>query len=308
MATSHLGEVVALGTAVFWTVTALAFQQATRRAGSLSVNLIRLLMALVLYALFSFFIRGLFFPTDASAHNWIWMTLSGIVGFVLGDYFLFKSYEYITARISMLMMALSPPIAAFISWIALGETLSWKALLAMMITLAGIALVVLERNKQDEENETNAKSKKVQFSFPVKGLLFAFGGAVGQAGGLVLSKYGMGDYNVFAATQIRVIAGSIGFAILITLIKRWPRVKAAVSDKKAMGYMTIGAFFGPFIGVYFSLLSVKYTSVGIASTIMSIMPVLIIVPAVLIYKEKVTIKEIVGSVVTVLGVALFFVM
>jgi drug/metabolite transporter (DMT)-like permease len=118
----------------------------------------------------------------------------------------------------------------------------------------------------------------------------------------------MGDYNVFAATQIRVIAGSIGFAILITLIKRWPRVKAAVSDKKAMGYMTIGAFFGPFIGVYFSLLSVKYTSVGIASTIMSIMPVLIIVPAVIIYKEKVTIKEIVGSVVTVLGVALFFVM
>jgi drug/metabolite transporter (DMT)-like permease len=185
MATSHLGEVVALGTAVFWTVTALAFQQATRRAGSLSVNLIRLLMALVLYALFSFFIRGCF-PNRCLSHNWIWMTLSGIVGFVLGDYFLFKSYEYITARISMLMMALSPPIAAFISWIALGETLSWKALLAMMITLAGIALVVLERNKQDEENETNAKSKKVQFSFPVKGLLFAFGGAVGQAGGLVL--------------------------------------------------------------------------------------------------------------------------
>jgi drug/metabolite transporter (DMT)-like permease len=305
MTTHHLGEIVALGTAICWTFTAIAFQEATRRVGSLSVNLIRLLMALVLYSIFSYFIRGYFFPADASAHNWIWMSLSGVVGFVLGDYFLFKSYEYISARISMLMMALAPPIAAFISLFALGETMSWKAIAAMMVTLAGIALVVLERKKGDEADDTRPKG--VQFSFPVKGLILAFGGALGQAGGLVLSKYGMGDYNVFAATQIRVIAGSIGFLILITIIKRWPRVKAAVLNKKAMGFMTIGAVFGPFIGVYFSLLSIKFTSVGIASTLMSITPVLIIVPAIVIYKEKMNIKEIVGAVVTVLGVALFFI-
>ncbi len=305
MIQSHLGEVIALGTAVCWTATGLAFQQATRRAGSLSVNLIRLLMAFVIYAVVSYFLRGRFFPSDASTFNWVWLSISGLVGFVFGDYFLFKSYEYISARISMLVMSLSPPFAAFISWITLGETMDLRSLFAMTVTLAGIVLVVTEKKKLDDEKL--GKKKGLQFSFSPKGLVFALLGTIGQATGLVLSKYGMEDYNVFAATQIRVITGSIGFVILITVINRWPKVKAAAKDLKAIRFMAIGAVFGPFIGVYLSLLSVKYTSVGIASTIMAIIPVLIIPPAILLYKEKVTLKEIIGALVTVGGVALFFI-
>jgi uncharacterized membrane protein len=135
MINNHLGEFIALGTALCWTATGLAFQQATRRVGSLSVNLLRLLMALVLYMGVSFFVRGMILPLDASVHVWIWMTISGLVGFVFGDYFLFKSYEFISARISMLVMALSPPFAAVISYFALGETMTIKSLLAMMVTL-----------------------------------------------------------------------------------------------------------------------------------------------------------------------------
>lgn len=305
MIQSHLGELIALGTAVCWTVTGLAFQQATRRTGSLSVNLIRLLMAFAIYAIVSWFLRGRFFPTDASSFNWIWLSISGLVGFVFGDYFLFKSYEYISARISMLVMSLSPPFAAFISWIALGETLNLRSMLAMTVTLSGIVLVVTEKKKLDDEKL--GKKKGLQFSFSPKGLVFALLGTIGQASGLVLSKYGMGDYNVFAATQIRIITGSVGFVILITLINRWPRVTSAVKDFKALRFMAIGAFFGPFIGVYLSLLSVKFTSVGIASTIMSIIPVLIIPPAILLYKERVTLKEVFGALITVGGVALFFI-
>lgn len=305
MIQSHLGEVIALGTAVCWTATGLAFQQATRRAGSLSVNLIRLLMAFVIYAVVSYFIRGRFFPTDASQFNWIWLSISGLVGFVFGDYFLFKSYEYISARISMLVMSLSPPFAAFISWLTMGETMNLQSLLAMAITLGGIVIVVTEKKKLDEA--TAGKKKGLQFSFSPKGLVFALLGTIGQATGLVLSKYGMKDYNVFAATQIRVIVGSVGFVILITLINRWPKVMSAAKDLKAIRFMAIGAVFGPFIGVYLSLLAVKHTSVGIASTIMAIIPVLIIPPAVLLYKERVTLKEIVGAFVTVGGVALFFI-
>ena len=54
------------------------------------------------------------------------------------------------------------------------------------------------------------------------------------------------------------------------------------------------------------LIAVKYTSVGIAATLMSIVPVLIIAPSVVFLKEKVTFKEIVGAVIAVGGVALFF--
>jgi drug/metabolite transporter (DMT)-like permease len=305
MLESHFGELIALLTAICWTITGLAFQQATRRAGSLSVNIIRLLMAFIIYMVVSAFLRGSFFPSGASQFNWVWLSLSGIIGFVFGDYFLFKSYEYISVRISMLVFSLSPPFAAIISWFALGETMSLKSIFAMMITLSGIILVVTNKKKPDDKKD--GKKSNLQFSFPIKGLLFALLGTIGQSTGLVLSKYGMGDYNVFAATQIRIIAGTIGFIILVSIIKRWPKVKAAATDIKAMKFIGIGAFFGPFIGVYLSLLAVSYTTIGIASTIMAIIPVLIIPPSILLYKEKVTIKEFIGALISVGGVVLFFV-
>lgn len=305
MLQSHWGEVIALATAVCWTATALAFQQATRKAGSLSVNIIRLLIAFVIYAVVSFFVRGLIFPTDASAFNWLWLSISGIVGFVFGDYFLFKSYEHISARISMLVFSLSPPFAAIISWFALGETMEIKSLFAMAVTLSGIILVVTEKKKKEDKIE--GKRNNIKFSFPIKGLAFALLGTIGQSTGLVLSKYGMGDYDVFAATQIRIITGTVGFVILISVIKRWGKVKEATTNLSAMKFISIGAFFGPFIGVYLSLLAVKHTTIGIASTIMAIIPVLIIPPAILLYKEKVSLKEIMGALITVGGVVLFFV-
>jgi len=305
MLESHFGELIALLTAICWTVTALVFQQATRRAGSLSVNIIRLLIAFVIFMVVSIFLRGSFFPSGASQFNWIWLSLSGIVGLVFGDFFLFKSYEYISARISMLVYSLSPPFAAIISWFALGETMSLKSIFAMMVTLFGIILVVINKKKYNDKKD--GKKNNLQFSFPIKGLLFAFIGTIGQSAGLVIGKYGIGDYNVFAATQIRIMAGTIGFIILISVVKRWSKVKVVATDAKTMKFIGIGAFFGPFIGVYLSFLAITYTTIGIASTIMAIIPVLIIPPAIFLYKEKVTLKEIIGAIISVGGVALFFI-
>src|SRR3989339_2024434 len=143
---THTGEIIALGTAVCWTATGLAFQQATRRVGSLSVNIIRLFIALFLYMLVSYFVRnGMYLPFDAPSHAWIWLTISGLVGFVFGDYFLFKSYELISARISMLIMSLSAPIAAYLGWFILGETMNLISLIAMFITILGIMMVITEK-------------------------------------------------------------------------------------------------------------------------------------------------------------------
>ena len=137
-------------------------------------------------------------------------------------------------------------------------------------------------------------------------ILLAFGGAVGQAVGLVLSKYGMGDYNAFAASQIRVLAGLFGFSLIFIFMKRWGRLKRSFSDRKGMGFTVLGSIFGPFLGVSFSLLAIQYTNTGVASTIMSIVPVLIIAPAVLIFKEKISLKEVIGSIMAVSGVGLLF--
>lgn len=302
---SHLGEFAALLTTVFWTVTALSFETASKRIGSLHLNLLRLALATVFLAVFSFFHRGLFFPFDASLHSVIWLAASGMAGFVIGDYALFKAFNITGARVAMLMMTLAPVFAALAAWLLLGELMSGKNLIAMLVTLAGIALVIFTRTSDESGGGASIK-KKYAMSYPPKGIILGIIAAAGQGVGLVLSKYGMRDYDPFAASQIRVLTGFAGFAVLFSMLGRWKELPTSFADKKAMKWLVVGSVFGPFLGVSFSLIAVQNTSAGIAQTIMSLVPVIIIIPSVFIKKEKVTFREILGAVVAVSGVAMFF--
>jgi len=301
---NYFGEIAALITAVFWTITAIFFELAGKRIGSLQVNILRLTFAFIILSIFNYFYRGLFFPTDATSFQWFWLFISGLVGFVFGELFLFQAYVIIGARVSMLIMALAPFFSAIAGWLILGEALSLKILLGMFVTFLGIVLVVLGRPVKD--GKVNGRFS-VGFKHNSLGLLYALGGALGQGLGLVLSKYGMQDYDPFASSQVRIIAGILGFSTIIFFSNRWKILIDSLKETRAITYTTLGAIFGPFLGVSFSLLAVQHTSAGIAATLMSIVPILIIAPAVLIFKEKISVKEILGAVITSVGVAIFFI-
>ena len=260
---SHLGEMAALATALCWTITAVSFESAGKKVGSISVNLIRLIIAFILISIYNLFSRGMILPIDASSSTWLWLTFSGIIGFVIGDLFLFQAYVEVGARISMLIMSTVPPITAITGFLLMGEKITVLGLSGMIITIVGIALVILTKNPGN---------KKVRLSHPIKGLVYAFIGALGQAFGLVFSKFGMGSYDPFAATQIRIIAAIIGFSIVISVLKKWGELVVAVKDRRAMKYISIGSLFGPFVGVSLSLLAVQHASTGVVSTITSITP------------------------------------
>jgi drug/metabolite transporter (DMT)-like permease len=277
MLQSHLGEISALLTAIFWTVTALSFERAGKLIGSLAVNWIRMFFGMIFLSFFTWVTRGMFLPIDAGSHAWCWLSISGVIGFVVGDVLLFQAFVLIGSRISMLIMALVPPITTLISWLVMGETLSVRDFIGMALVVGGIALVVIENPKRE---------KGIKFSHPVSGILFALGGAAGQAVGLVFSKYGMGDYNAFASTQIRIFAGFAGMSILYFFLKAWSKVRLGFKHPRGLLITINGAFWGPFLGVSFSLLAVQHALAGVASTIMAIVPVLIIPPAVILFKEK----------------------
>ena len=300
---SHWGEIAALLTAFFWSITGVSFEAAGRKIGSLVVNLLRLIIGFLFISIFTLIYRGSFFPVDATAEAWFYLIISGLVGFVIGDLCLFRAFVLIGARISMLIMALTPPITALIGWMILGETLTLQNWIGMTITVTGISLVVL---KKAERSSQKGRFTNVKLGYPLVGVLLALGGAIGQGAGLVLSKFGMKDYDAFAASQIRIVAGIIGFVLIFTILRRWRDVFIGLSFRKPMIQLSVGAFFGPFLGVSFSLIAVKYTSAGIAATLMALVPVFIIVPSVVFFKEKITIKEVAGAVIAVGGVALFF--
>jgi drug/metabolite transporter (DMT)-like permease len=293
---NHIGEFAALATTVLWTFTALSFEQAAKRIGSLAVNILRLSLALVFFCILSVFRSGHLFPANIDLHGWIWLSVSGIIGFVLGDFCLFSAYAMIGSRIANLFMALAPPLATLFGWMIIGEKFSLRGLLGMSITLIGIIIVVLRR-----------PGNKFNFHYSVKGLLFGLGAAAGQAIGLVFSKFGMRDADPFTSSQVRVISGTIGFFILFGILNKWSLLKPAFQRPSTLGFVTTGSFFGPFLGVSFSLMAVKYTTTGIASTIMALVPVLLIPPAIILLKEKVSWREVFGAVIAVCGVAIFFI-
>ena len=320
-----IGEFISLFVAVSWTATALFAEVASKRMGSLPLNTIRMTLSLSLLALTLWAVMGSPLPRFADGGTWGWLLLSGVVGYVVGDYCLMQGYIYIGSRFGQLFMTLSAPTAAITGRLLLGEQMRPLALLGMVVTLGGIAMSILSR-----------KDDRVGLSLPPKGVFFASMAGICQGLGLVLSKIGLEHYDAsiaalgldpaaavegawlplplylgvpFAATMVRASIGLLGFFLLLYIFHRdWrERLAYALRDRKAMWCVLGATVFGPFIGVSASLLATQYTSTGVAQTLFALTPVLIIAPAAWLFRQKVTAREVVGAVVSVAGVCLFFV-
>ncbi len=304
----HLGEIAALLTSVSWTVTALAFEYAAKRIGSLALNVLRLVAALVMFALIGLILRGQVFPLDAASSVWLWLSLSGLVGFVFGDIFLFQAYIDIGARMTQVVFVSSPLITAILGYFVLGERIAPVGAAGMVLVVVAIAWVVFGAGSSDGASAAGEGPglEAARRARRGRGVLFAFLGALGQSGGLILSKIGAPSYDPFAATQIRVIAGLAGFLVMAVLSRRLKEVFAAFKNPPALKALGVGAFFGPFIGVTLGLYAVQRTSSGIAATLMGLTPILILIPSVVIRKERIRPREVIGAAVAVVGSALIF--
>lgn len=291
-----MGELISLGTAFCWTFTVVGFEYAGKRVGSLSVNIIRLLFGLVLLWLGLFVFTGEFIPLDVSSEAILWLSLSGFIGLLIGDLFLFQAFVDVGGRISLLIYSSTPVMSAVLGLLIFKETLNLVEILGIVITLSAISFVILLRQNGKEELHPHVK----------RGILFAFLGAISQAVGLVLSKQGMEDLHPFAATQLRVLPAIIGFVLFITISKQWGNVKNAFKDTTALKFIGLGSVFGPFLGVSSSILALRYTTLGISTTIAQLNVILIIPFSVLLFKEKVHWKEIGAAVIALAGVSLLF--
>ncbi len=210
---TYLGEFISILVAVSWTASAIFSEMASKKIGSLTLNVIRMSMSLFFLAIILWLTVGKPYPAYADANTWLWLSLSGFVGYVLGDYCLFKCYISIGSRFGQLLMTVAAPVAAVAAWAILDEKMSDTAIIGMIVTIAGIAMSIFGKNENN----------KVKLKLPLIGVLYGLAAATGQGVGLVLSKYGMQFYqqsldanNVsmgmmmpVASTMIRAIMGYV---------------------------------------------------------------------------------------------------
>jgi len=311
---AYLGELISIGVAFSWTATALLSEFGSKRLGNLTLNVLRMLLTLLFSLVLFGIVTGSILPPGTSTEAIGWMLLSGLVGYVIGDFCLFQCYIIIGSRYGQLFMTLAPLSAALMAWVTLGQQMTAMNIVAMMVTLFGISISVLGRGEHH----------KVSLKLPLNGVLFAIGAAICQGVGLVLSKIGMNHYELgianplqqvevmpewlipFSANFYRCMAGIIGFTILLYYRDGMTPLREAIHDKKGLTVATATTIFGPFVGVGFSLMAVQYTAAGIASTLMAMTPIIILLPSYWIFHEKITWKAVVGAVISVVGVSLFF--
>lgn len=300
---STLGESAAILTSCCWTFGSLVFTSAGKRIGSFSVNAYRIIMAIGLLVCAHVILLGAVLPA-ANGAQWFWMGLSGIVGLGIGDFALFAAYVTIGPRRSVLVMAAAPIFASLGAYAFLGETFSSLSIIGIAVTLTGIILVLLGREEKSEDMFATKKRR-------TRGLLFAVIAALGQGFGVVLSKKGMYvdvsvAMNPVSAALIRVMLGALFVWVTAIFVGRLPDLHNAVKNKEGMKYTAAGAFIGPFVGMTLSMVAVAYTEAGIAQTLMSLMPVMIIPLVWVVYRERTSWRGILGAVIAVIGVALLF--
>lgn len=291
-----IGELSALLTAFLWSCGSLVFTAATKRVGSVQVNITRLILASVYLALLIVVMK---LDVNLSRTQILNLSISGVIGLTIGDTFLFKAFQEIGARISMLVMSTAPAIAAMLAYLVLGETLSALGILGIAVTVFGVSIVVLDRGAK-----TSTRLK-----LTTSGLVYATLGAVGQGAGLIFAKMAFieSDLNGFVATEVRILASLIFLIPGALMVRRYKNpIRVFYADRKATYLMALGAILGPFLGISFSLIAIAYTKVGIAATIMATVPILMLPLVRFIYKEKLTWRAIIGAFIAVAGVGILF--
>jgi drug/metabolite transporter (DMT)-like permease len=293
------GELAALGTAFCWSLTAVFFNYSGRRVGSDVVNRMRVVFAVLLLGTMHWLLQGSVFPFDAEPWRWGWLTLSSVLGLAVGDGALFYAYTLIGPRIAMLLMTLVPVFSSLLAWLFFDETIAPLEMAGIAITVAAVGWVISER-----ATAQRAAPSRQQYGL---GLGMALVGALGQTSNLVVTKFALIDgYSALSATLIRVVVA----LVFLWLWAGWQgNVRSGLrklSDRRALLAIAGGAFVGPFLGIWLSLIAVQATRVGIASTIMALPPVILIPFSALLFKEHVSWRALVGTGFAIGGVALLF--
>ncbi len=314
MMIERAGELAGLATSALWVVSSLAFAAAGQRMGATRLNLLRSLLAAALLLLLHWFLMANPWPTIGANRTW-YLGISGLLGLAIGDQFLFAGYVLVGARTTTLLMTLAPAVAASLSWIVFGQTMSLQAIVGMLITLLGVLWVAAERPHA---------ASHISHAQQIKGVWFGVGAALCQGVGMVLASNGLrGDIDALSGQTVRMSAGALGIIVIAFIVSRMNQAQRNASARSldetkntapnitrthaltsaAIVAMVIGTLTGPILGVWCSLYALQKLEVGIATTLMSLVPVMILPVTRITEGRWPSTRAILGALIAVAGVA-----
>ena len=300
------GELIAILTTLCWSLGIFPFTEAAKRIGVAPINQFRLLLAWIIISIILFFWNDLtiieLFKTPQPYH-YLFLGLSGIIGFSIGDYCSFTSFKLLGPKLGSLYTTFAPGAALLIGYIALNESVNLIGILGMLITVSGVIWLTL--SKKD-----SSAALKIGFTRDKKGIAYGILGALCQGTGLVLSKYGMDYYSdklpTMHAVWIRLLfAFSAAFIVSAFAGKLKSNSKPILTNEKNnLPFMFLGTLLGPVIGVTLSLFAIQTLEVAVAQTIFALLPLFVLPISFIVYKERITTQAVFACITSLGGVLL----
>lgn len=326
--TDFTGEFAAVGAALAFSLTSTMFTLAGRNYSPSIVMRASLPVGLVCLTVVNWLITGTAFPTTQPM-RWLWLGLSGIIGFWLGSLAIVNAFLSIGPRLTLLITAIAPILGTILAWLFLDQQLAPDALVGILVTISGIGFVVTGR-RGSTGSLPNLRSFRT-------GAIFALLAACGQATSFVLTTEGvslmdptnaqwwiaplrpvmvdaLADFTAglvpihpITASLMRLIVGTAAIwlaTIFAGQARRSLQITLAYQD--SLRYLLVGAIAGPVVGASLVTVSLTIIPVGIASTLANLTPIFLIPISALVFKEQISVRAVVGTLIALCGTAILF--
>jgi drug/metabolite transporter (DMT)-like permease len=292
-----IGESAALSAAILWAISSVIYSRLGLKITPLQLNLYKGIIAIALIAI-TLAIQGTAL-INLSTSTVVLLIISGMIGIGLGDTAYFSALNSLGARRTLLLETSSPPMGALLALIFIGEQLASSSWCGIFLTILGIAWVISERNPVD------------QISVSSQGIMWGILAALAQALGAVISRYALIQSAVspLESTLIRLIGGTvivIGLLFLPITKQNIPTKMQWQLSRRSLGVIAIAAFGSTYLGIWLQQIALKFAPTGIAQTCLATSP-LFILPIVALQGEKISLRAILGVVVSLAGIALMFI-
>ncbi len=291
-----LGYLFAIITAGCWTQNSIIYAHVGRQVGSSTVTHIRLWLAFPATIIIHLVYTGTLLPLAFSPVSYFFISASGVFGFFIADLFIFKAFQHIGARKTMVIMTLSPIFSAVISWIVFNEVLSIMQITGILVTIGGVIAVIL------------VESRKISEHTPIIWIIFVLIGAVTQAIGMVLAKAGLTEgIDPVSANVVRIGAGLAGLALFTLVRGEFIRDFVKMKDTRSLYLLTAAALVGPVFGMLLALYAFSWAPVGIVTTLMQLTPIMLLPIDRFYFKKKISGSAVFGTIIAVAGTGLLFI-
>ncbi|MGB2601425.1 MAG: DMT family transporter [Candidatus Omnitrophota bacterium] len=286
-----IGCIAALISSAAWAFDPILFKKLGEKVSPIAMNLGRGLFGIVYLGILLLF----FGMEPIPGRAFFFLGISGILGIALGDTFFLMGLVRLGPRLSVLMETLCPALTVLLAVLFLKERPSLQVWAGIVLTIGGVKWVLWERAPR-ERLKGNWRS----------GIKFGILSVTCTSVGIIFAKIGLAQASPIEATIVKLLFGSLGllmWGLVGFKIKKWI---SPFKDTKLIVKLSYAVFVAIGIGLLFSVIALKYTNASIAVSLNSTSPLFVMPMVALMFKEKISLRSILGALVAVLGIILIF--